>query len=337
MELITGKQFNTKYPNAHVVKLTNDTNLHNDFQYTSGLNVLKQQFCEDYVCGPGGLYCCFKEYFTEWVVYNGMHMKNIWDVLIPDDAKVIVMNNKIKVDRFILSNQELVFNEKLCLYGIEKDLGYAAYIPEESFTHKICIKILGMGEYSLEYIPKKLWTKKLCVYAAKNNIYASKYIPEHLFNKELCYLMVKKWGYSVEDIPNEMLTYSIYLTAVISCGMVLANIPKPIITEELCIEAVKQNSDAFEFVPEEFMSYKLCLNTVCHDGTGLCYIPPELITKDLCFMAVRQNCDALAHVPKEFMTVELYSIAIKKNPNILHKIHDFISEELRNKIKLFIE
>ena len=77
--MITGKVFNEKYSDKEVVKLTVENNCHNGFQYKEGLNVLNndEPFNSDPECGPGGLYCCFKEDFGMWVNYGGKRMFNM--------------------------------------------------------------------------------------------------------------------------------------------------------------------------------------------------------------------------------------------------------------------
>ena len=82
------------------VKLTTEDCIHNGYKYEEGLNVLNEK-----ICGNGGLYFCRKEDFVKWIDYSDKIMYWIWDVVVPDDAKIVDMNDKLKTDKFILSNK----------------------------------------------------------------------------------------------------------------------------------------------------------------------------------------------------------------------------------------
>ena len=156
--MITGKEFNEKYPDANVVKLTVVNNCHNGFQYKEGINSLPEDesFNEKPICAKGGLYCCFKKDFGLWFGYNDKVMTNIWSVTIPDDAKVVVMNNKIKVDRFILSNMEPLLSRDNCLTAVGQDGDSLDYVPQELRDKEMCLTAVGQYGWALEYVPQKL-------------------------------------------------------------------------------------------------------------------------------------------------------------------------------------
>ena len=167
--MITGKEFNEKYPDANVVKLTVVNNCHNGFQYKEGINSLPEDesFNEKPICGKGGLYCCFKKDFCLWFGYNDKVMTNIWSVTIPDDAKVVVMNNKIKVDRFILSNMEPLLSRDNCLTAVVQYGRALNNVPQALRDKEMCLTAVGQNGWALDYVPKELRDKEMCLTAVR--------------------------------------------------------------------------------------------------------------------------------------------------------------------------
>ena len=106
--MITGKQFNEIYYNEKFIKLTNHTCIHNKLKFKEGLNEDLVPFNPSRECKKGGLYFCNIDDFTDWIEYSDKKMYYMWNVKIPDDAKVVVMENKIKCDKFILSNKRRI-------------------------------------------------------------------------------------------------------------------------------------------------------------------------------------------------------------------------------------
>ena len=95
--MISGKEFNQQYPGKWS-KILAQTQIHNRFVYKEGLNIDKHPFNEEPVCGAGGLY--FSNQPHKWTDYGPL----IADVSIPDDAVVVVLQDKAKADRIILAN-----------------------------------------------------------------------------------------------------------------------------------------------------------------------------------------------------------------------------------------
>jgi len=110
MATLTGAEFNAKNTRK-LCKLTNKVCCHNGFQFKEELNVDTVPFRTDIDCCPGGIYITFMDCFGDWTYYRTfmggvMDMVYIWDVEIPDEAKVYVEDpTKIKVDKLVLSNQ----------------------------------------------------------------------------------------------------------------------------------------------------------------------------------------------------------------------------------------
>ena len=118
--LITGQQFNDQYGCEWFVKLTNETCIHNGLEFKEGLNKDTIEFNSERSCGPGGLYFCKYEHFGRWTYYNKTKMEYMWDVKIPNDAEVVIMDNKIKCNMFILLNKRCIWTDHdLCLKAIK--------------------------------------------------------------------------------------------------------------------------------------------------------------------------------------------------------------------------
>ena len=153
--MISGKQFNEKYPNTLFVKLTNKQSLHNGYQYKNGLNILDGDFNEENICAKGGLYFCAYNDFGKWVNYREMKMEYMWTVKIPDDAKVVVMDEKIKTDKFILSDKKEIWtNKELCLEAVKQNGRALKYVKNQ--TEAICLEAVKKNPGAKIYIKIKL-------------------------------------------------------------------------------------------------------------------------------------------------------------------------------------
>lgn len=203
--MISGETFNSDYPNKKVIKLTVENDYYNDFQYKEGLNELNQSFNEWKICGPGGLYCCFIEDFSQWLEYNDKVMTNVWDVTIPDDAKVVVMDDKIKVNKFILSNarflqDDLTLNEK----AVEQNGLALRFVRHKDRTENICLKAVKQNGMALEYV---LWAQKthlVCRTAVEQNGDALQFVPCR--SLDMCKVAVKQNGLAIRHVPLEFRT-----------------------------------------------------------------------------------------------------------------------------------
>ena len=101
---VSGKKFAEMFENCKVIKLTNESCCHNGFQYVEGLNMDTNVFDSTRVCGPDGLYFCTESNAQRWFDYVS-NITYVWDVEIPEDARVCVYEDKLKADKFILSNK----------------------------------------------------------------------------------------------------------------------------------------------------------------------------------------------------------------------------------------
>ncbi len=95
--VMSGKDFNDEfhysehdiaYGRATFIKLTNETENHNGFQFKDGLNVDTHEFDEN---NPKtGIYFTTMRFIETWCYYKQQKMEHVRHVIIPDDAKVYV-------------------------------------------------------------------------------------------------------------------------------------------------------------------------------------------------------------------------------------------------------
>ena len=137
----SGKEFNlyVKETNKKLVRLTNESENHNGFQYKTGLNIDTLPFNPLGSCKPGGLYFCDISNFTNFINYKDKKCVNIRNVIIPDDSIIYVENKKYKTDKFILDKPEKIFeNIELCLVAVKQNGYILKYVKEQ--TSEICLE-----------------------------------------------------------------------------------------------------------------------------------------------------------------------------------------------------
>jgi hypothetical protein len=99
------------------VKLTTRDCIHNGFEFKEGLNVDVIPFNTSGYCTPGGIYICEFQHILLWLSYNDKEMYWMWDVDIPDDAKIYKEpKQKVKCDKLILSNKRPIYQNYKEIY-----------------------------------------------------------------------------------------------------------------------------------------------------------------------------------------------------------------------------
>jgi hypothetical protein len=72
-QVLSGKEFNRINGDRLLVKLTNQNENHNGFQFKTGLNVDNIPFNPSGECEPGGIYFCEESLMNAWLHYGGKH------------------------------------------------------------------------------------------------------------------------------------------------------------------------------------------------------------------------------------------------------------------------
>lgn len=98
-KIMTGAQFKEYYP-GQKIRLFNETQIHNGYQWTTELNIC-QNFDAGTSCGKG-FYFIEECYRDHWLGYNEMNMYWWAYIIIPDDAIVSVEDGKFCTNMMIV-------------------------------------------------------------------------------------------------------------------------------------------------------------------------------------------------------------------------------------------
>ena len=245
-QVLTGQQCNQQYPEKLFVKLTNELENHNGYQFKTGLNIDPIPFNPCGTCQPGGIYFCLLEKIHIWLNYNGDPMIYCRLVTIPDDALVYVEENKFKADRMILSDRQKISDLEqwkdpvFCLEAVKQDNSVLKYVKEQ--TPELCLEAVRRNGWALEHVKQQ--TPELCLEAVKEHGYALHYVLEQ--TPELCLEAVKENGFALQFVEEQ--TPELCWEAIKQDGRALAYVLEQ--TPELCLEAVKQDDRALYYVKE---------------------------------------------------------------------------------------
>jgi len=124
-DLMTGSDFKgyTFY------KITNSKEIHRNFKYKNGLNVLDKGFDVYGSCAPGGLYFTTLEHLHHYYYYG------IWirKITLPDDAQVVKDShgNKWRADKIILGERYYLYSlDTITKFDLMMTRGYVRAVTE---------------------------------------------------------------------------------------------------------------------------------------------------------------------------------------------------------------
>jgi hypothetical protein len=175
------------------VKLTTEDCIHNGYQYKEGLNCLNGEFNNEKICRYGGLYFCRKENIGKWTVYNGKQMYYIWDVELCEDSKIVDMGDKLKTDKFILTNKRTIWdNEEICKLAVQYDGNLLNHVNRKVMTYEICKLAVQQNGYVLRLIKPTFMNYEICKLAVQQNGFVLQYVQPELMTDEICKLAVQQ-------------------------------------------------------------------------------------------------------------------------------------------------
>jgi hypothetical protein len=146
----------------YFIKFMNNDDIHYNMIYKTGLNVDIEEFNPGNECTKGGIYFCHLQDYRCYVNSYGNYIRK---VVIPDDARIYIEENKFKADKVILEEKEIK-GEKL------KSL-LELYIKNNDV-----LSIIKNDGYVIEYIPQELRTESIMMEAVKQNGFAIQFIPQ---------------------------------------------------------------------------------------------------------------------------------------------------------------
>jgi hypothetical protein len=310
---ISGTKFNEIYncPTVKMVKLTNEYSVHNNFEFKEGLNEDINMLDYTQVCGPDGLYFCSYDDMTNWLSYSDSPMKYVWDVQIPDDARVVVYRTKLKTNKFILSNRrELtneIMNQTLSKIGsgmsVTNAVRTVANYPESVLSDELFLKLVQMDASVIAHIPLRYKTYDVCLESAKH--YKNAY--EHIVDVSMSY---------------EIMTHCVRLNP-----LIIKKIEEKNMSEELYRIAFENNPSVYRWIPERFrkpdMISKVIQSDINSYRTLLEFIPVDQLNETFYMEFVKMNCNALEIVPFRYKSQEMVNEALNcslPDCNILHHI-----------------
>lgn len=176
-QILTGKKFKELNKGQRLVKLTNQTENHNGYKFNTGVNIDHIQFNPSKICSAGGFYFCTFLNFHKYLRYHSNNETkkcvNIRNVIIPDDAKVYIEEDKFKVDKFLLQDPIKIYEiPKTCKHVVRNNSIYLEYI--ENQTNILCLEAVKQNGLSLKYVKKQ--TPKICLTAVRQNGLAIKFV-----------------------------------------------------------------------------------------------------------------------------------------------------------------
>jgi phage regulator Rha-like protein len=240
--LLTGLKFNKRFPSTVFVKLTNKTEIHNGFQFKTGLNVDTVEFDPTGECKEGGIYFCQYNKISIWIQYNETLCINYRIVTIPDDALVYIERDKYKANKMILSEKkDIRSDERICKTLYTRGINPIYGVIDQ--TEGICKMAVTENAMALKYIGKQ--TEEICKIAVAQYGLTICYVKEQ--TEEICKIAVAQHGEALRYVKNQ--TDEICKIAVARNGYTLVYVKDQ--TDEICKLAVTQDAYALVYVKNQ--------------------------------------------------------------------------------------
>jgi len=325
------------------VKFLNGNMIHFGFEWKEGLNVDKLAFNDRETCGPGGLYFCNMKNAPEWVRDKQL----VADVTLPDDAKIVVMYDKFKADKVIISNVRPI--DDLSIWGNEefalsvlnsRDLSVLErvtcksqkYLSElalmrprtlalmDEQPEALCLEVIERhGSDCLKHIKPEFQTEAVC-HAAFNRggANALRYMAKFDKKQVLSYL-----GRYMEKEILEKFTFSPEFTADM--------IDEYLIDNNFSLDVCEKIIEASGLTPNT-KDYNMRLLKATN-GTAIGDLVQD---EELCIYALKINPGVIHDITNP--TKEMFKIAIESGVyRNLEKMSDEIRQELQSSIDLQIQ
>lgn len=328
-------------------KVMDNSLKHYNYQYNYGLNTLPETYDPERMCGSGGFYVCDLDDLPRWLCLypDG----KIHEVQIPEDARIVSLDNKYKVDKLILGHglriNEFIKKHKLEEKFIEYLTDNLRYIDRQ--TPEMCGRMIDRNWESLQFVKKQ--TKKLCKKAIDYHYSAIGFVKKQ--TADLCEFALAKNPMAIHHIKRK--TKKMYIKAF---NADVTNLDKMDQDAKICKLAIECNWRALMYMKPEFITKELyCIGlqqeptmfkqmstglyssryqkileiAMQTNGLDLQYVPYYRLTQQLCYQAVEQNGMALQYVPKNMMSKEMCEMAVKQNGMALQYVpKDMMSKEI---------
>jgi hypothetical protein len=298
MRLLSGEEFNKLNTGILFVKLTNETENHNGFQFQTGLNVNTKIINITTKCTDDGIYFCEINKLALWDYYNGEQMVYCRPLKIPNDALVYVYDNKFETNKLILGDKreistlQLWNNLNYCIKAVRLNKNIMKYIQSNDILKQVQQVLDGLNHV-------KIKTYYICLDAVKHNGMELKYIcndMDKIISDQDSTKFISQTEINsiyVEAIKQNHRSY-IYINSW---------------TKELFTELVKQNGIFIRFLPNDI--FRPCTEEYDNFKRTIAYLD---FTNDeiseLSLIAVKQNGKAIEYI--ENQTEEICCEALKR-------------------------
>jgi hypothetical protein len=219
-------------------RLTNATECHRGFQYTTGLNVDILPFNPTGECTGGGMYFFSSRQIEHFHTYC-FGMKYIREVTFEGitTPQIYAEEGKYKCHSFVLSPRKPFYIDdpslKLNVLSIvSNDVSVLQHVKEP--TLEVCLAAVSRRGDALQYIKEQ--TPEICLAAVSNDGYALKYVKEQ--THEICLAAVSTDGDALQYVKEQ--------------------------TPDVCVVAVSNYGSALRYVKEQ--TQEICLAAVSNDG-----------------------------------------------------------------------
>lgn len=369
---ISSDNFAEIFAGVPLVKLTNESCCHNGMTFVEGENVDHNEFKYDHSCGPDGIYFCRLDDMFNWLDYSASPMYWMWDAEVPDGARAVMYNSKLKANRLILTNKRrisdyvtsklisMVVNgedidevfdlinrltpttrpdaqsmEDVYLAMLARDYNLFYRIPENSRTYNLSMFLALNDHNAYEKIKDETLSHEILMECIKNNSEVYHYITKENRSQEMANYMFSLDTDNYGNIDDEYKTLEMtekYLSQC-SCSNVFM-IPSRFMKQSSIIpKIIAKNGIKLNEVEYKTKTYDLCRSAIQNNGMALNFTPFTMIDQTLCNEATVQTYKAYPFVPDQFRTPELKDQMVKADP---YGVTVLVGEDLTHEMILHI-
>lgn len=339
---VPGSYFNEMFTNCKVVKLTNSTSCHNGYQYYEGLNIDVQKFKYDTETG-NGLYFCRESDSGDWLSYGPQDMVYAWDVKIPHDARVVVYDNKLKADQFILSNKRKIADlvaeriNKLTYTGVSIEaivkfvmkFKYNKNVMESKEVKSAINNHVSAFPASFAKLSEILKNTEVCVTAAKTYSEAFYHMPQNMkYDPTILSYCVMRNPDIMFDIPPQYMTQELCDTAFNGSPSVYLVMPNDKKTLEMSKVVARSADNTFaKSIPTAHKNDREIIdNLLATNPNEIRNIYYKNLNKERCLNAVKADGLAVLSIPIAMLDLDICVAAVTNNA----AAYSHIPDEFRN-------
>ncbi len=170
------------------------------YKFKCGLNIDTQKFNPNGTCTEGGLYFTKEDNILQWSEYTinrkSYKMYYIWDVRIPNNARVYTDGNKFKANRMLIEEWDEWDNPKFCFDMLKKikrdNKRYSRSLMRYISTHMwndqgFCESAVRLDIILLAFLSKTQQTEELCTYVFRNCMdkHMVRFLEMYTYNRSL--------------------------------------------------------------------------------------------------------------------------------------------------------